>query len=123
MPNDLNFEEGFTIGYQRLLQAKADGNKLKVFDWNEAAALIKNTKPLIAEAGLGGDWPSTGGIIWQDGKPITDQYTYLASLWATPALMLYGKTIDCWKYFDDAIGWNENTKWPSSALMLINGVN
>jgi hypothetical protein len=36
--------------------ARRDGAKLKVFDWNKAARLIKEHKPVYAGAGLRDDW-------------------------------------------------------------------
>jgi hypothetical protein len=51
-----------------------------------------------------------------------ESYTYLASLWANPMLYMDGKFIECWKYYDDiaALGWDAKTKWPQSALDIIN---
>lgn len=100
--------------------ARAAGNKQRVFDWDRAAQLIKERRPETAGAGLSGDWEYTGGTIWSDGKPDTDSYTYLSSCWATPELDLDGEIIDCWKYEDETHGWDAGTKWPESALAILN---
>jgi hypothetical protein len=91
---------------------------LKIFDWNKAAELIKASKANIAEAGLSGDWDYTGGVIYEDGKPVSDEYTYLASTWATPTLIIDGKEHPC--YTDESSGFTESTKWPISALEILN---
>ena len=99
------------------------GKQMKVFDWDKAARLIKERKPKIAEAGLEGDWEYTGGVIYRNGKPVTDNdigdsYTYLASTWATPILELDGDPVECY-VMDDKRGWDEHTKWPKSALEIL----
>lgn len=102
--------------------ARAAGAKHRVFDWDKAAELIRERKPKQAGAGLSGDWEWTGGTIFEDGKPVTDSYTYLESNWATPELELDGETIDCWRYVDETDGWNADTKWPESALKILEAV-
>jgi hypothetical protein len=101
--------------------ARASGAQMMVFDWDKAAALIAERKPSVAEAGLSGDWGYTGGTIYQGGKPVTDSYTYLASLWATPELELDGERVDCWRYSSGDQDWNADTKWPKSALRILAG--
>lgn len=98
------------------------GARIKVFDWNKAAALIKERKPEIASAGLGGDWEYTGGEIYRGGKPVdkSETYTYLASNWARPELDLDGETIDCYTYQDES-DFRSGTYWPESALKILNG--
>jgi hypothetical protein len=95
-------------------------DSIKVFDWNRAAELIKKHKPQKASAGLSQDWEWTGGTIFEDGKPITNSYTYLSSVWATPELDLDGEIFDCYKLQDDVPDWNYDTKWPESALIILN---
>ena len=86
----LTFAEGF-LGLDAAAATKR-GSTQKVFDWDEAARIIKEklkTHPnLIAEAGLEGDWNYTGGTIFEGGNPTTEGYTYLASNWAIPTLIL-----------------------------------
>ena len=94
-----------------------DGNE-KVFDWDKAAKIIKERKPETASAGLAEDWFWTGGIIYENGKPIINEYTFLASRWATPVLILDDEEIDCYQP-KGYHGWNEDTKWPESALKIL----
>ena len=96
-------------------------DEMMVFDWDEAARLIKKSGCEIASAGLQGDWEYTGGTIFKDGKPYMDDYTFLASTWATPLLVINGKKIDCYKMESKAPGWNAETKWPESALKILKG--
>ena len=92
-------------------------NRSKIFDWDKAAALIKDRRPKIAEAGLDGDWDYTGGTIYRDGNPVLDDYTYLSSTWANPTLVMDGEEIECYTYDCE---WDEETKWPESALQILN---
>lgn len=96
------------------------GNPLMVFDWCKAARLIKGKNPDWAGAGLCSDWEYTGGTIWADGKPVKDDYTYLASTWATPELDLDGEIIDCC-VMEDETEWGSDTKWPPEALAILEG--
>lgn len=95
------------------------GKLSMVFDWDKAAALIAERKPREAGAGLSGDWEYTGGQIYADGKPITDEYTYLASTWAPPELSLDGEMVECWKWAAETPDWNSDTKWPESARAIL----
>ena len=99
------------------------GNELKIFDWDKAAKLIKERKPEYASAGLDEDWEWTGGVIYENNEPVTDAYTYLSSTWATPKLCIDGDFIDCYKMEHEVPGWNAETKWPESALMILNEVS
>jgi hypothetical protein len=103
--------------YARSLAAGGDPHM--VFDWDKAAQLIRERQPQRASAGLRGDWEWTGGTIYQDGKPVTNDYTFLASNWATPELSLDGVVVECWRYQKDAPGWDSDTKWPESALAIL----
>ena len=99
------------------------GNKRKVFDWNKAAFIMKREKAVDARAGLLEDWEWTGGYILIDGKPTVDDYTYLASTWATPVLIIdLKKPIECWCW-EDEHKWNEYTKWPRSSLEFFKKVD
>lgn len=95
------------------------GKEMMVFDWDKAARIIAERKPKQAEAGLRGDWEWTGGTIYEDGKPVFDDYTYLASTWATPELDIDGEIIDCYM-MESKTEWNAYTKWPESALNILN---
>jgi len=91
----------------------------KVFDWNKASKIIKERKLKTAYAGMSEDWFWTGTLIYENGKPVKDNCTYLASSWATPVLRFDGEEIVCYQprgYH----GWNENTRWPKSALKILN---
>jgi len=76
----------------RAKNAANNNNNFKVFDWDKAAQIIKEMiidhPDLIAEAGLQDDWEYTGGIIFEDGYPTNDSYTYLYSIWAIPTLII-----------------------------------
>lgn len=94
----------------------------RVFDWDEAAQLIRATDATSAKAGLQGDWKYTGGDILKDGKPVPngETYTYLASTWAIPELDLGdGVRIPCWCWQSATPGWDANTYWPESALAIL----
>ncbi len=95
------------------------GNEMMVFDWEKAARLIAERKPGIAGAGLEFDWDYTGGEIYRDGRPIKDEYTYLASTWATPQLDLDGDLIPCFRMASEVPDWNSDTKWPETALAIL----
>lgn len=108
------------------------GKPLKVFDWNKAATLIKKYGATNARAGLERDWGYTGGTILTDGKPVIDDYTYLASTWATPQIEINDEEIDCYimedkvpeEWFESIKGRDKNhahIKWPKSALDILKG--
>lgn len=103
------------------------GRPLMVFDWDKAAELIKERQPIHASAGLAQDWKCTGGTIYQDGKPDTESYTYLASTWATPELDMDGEVVECFRMEDTVpeswTGELNDIKWPQSALDILNGVS
>jgi hypothetical protein len=97
------------------------GKEHRVFDWDKAAKIIKERKPVNAAAGLSEDWGYTGGDIYRDGEPVKedDTYVYLSSDWATPVLEIDGEQIECWVMESKANGWNEKTYWPKSALAIL----
>lgn len=92
----------------------------KVFDWDKAARIIRERKGETASAGLIEDWTWTSGVIWEDGKPVRDDYTYLASFWATPVLKIGEDCIPCWTD-KSKCRFNEKTKWPEHAVKIVNG--
>jgi len=96
------------------------GKEEMVFDWDKAAQLIKDYGFKDASAGLSRDWEYTGGEIFTDGKPNMDDYTYLASTWATPKIFIDGEYYDCYKMKNEVPNWNSGIKWPDSALNIIN---
>ncbi len=96
------------------------GRGLMVFDWNKAAQIIKERKAKSASAGLRNDWEWTGGRIYEEGAPVQDDYTYLASTWAVPELEVDGDLIPCYKMQSEVPGWDAGTKWPKSALEIVN---
>lgn len=95
------------------------GKEMKVFDWDKAARIIAERNPERAAAGLRGDWEYTGGVIYEDGNPVFDDYTYLASTWATPELEIDDAIIECYVMEYDT-EWDSDTKWPESALKILN---
>lgn len=111
-----------SVGAEKARAAVARGESGRVFDWNKAAQIIRERKPQSAAAGLSEDWSYTGGTIYENGAPTSEYYTYLHSLWATPALVLGDdEEVECWVYLNNAPGWDEHTKWPSSALAILEG--
>ena len=123
--SNLTFAEGFL----RLQAEEAIncGNTEKVFDYDKAAEIIKEKyqshKDLIAEAGLQGDWEYTGGIIFEKGKPTRNHYTFLASVWAIPTLILSynGKEqeeIECYTENDDT-RFTAFSKWDKQSLNIL----
>jgi hypothetical protein len=118
--DDLGFTEGMLVGPARAKAARERGEPFRVFDWNKAARRIIEEQAFEASAGLAGDWPSTSGDIWRDGKPVPagQTYTYLASPWAIPTLEIDGNREECWTT-KEASGWDSDTYWPESALAIL----
>jgi hypothetical protein len=122
--SNLTFAQGFEG--KESAAAKAKGAKHKAFDWDQAATIIKehlkDHSDLTAEAGLEGDWDFTGGEIFEDGKPTNGNYTYLASNWATPTLILSWdgteqKEIEC--FTETSERFNSDTKWDEESLKIL----
>lgn len=108
----------FSDGLLGMIREERGG--VRVFDWNKAAEIIRDRKPTLAEAGLEGDWAYTGGVIYEDGEIIKDSYTYLASDWAVPTLVLNDEeSVECWVYMDES-DFNHDTKWPECAITILN---
>ena len=102
--------------------ARGEANRhkeLMVFDWHKAVELIKESNAKEAYAGLHGDWEWTGGRILVDGNPDKNSYTYLASTWATPEIEIDGIKYDCYKMQNEVPKWGSETKWPESALKML----
>ena len=111
----MNTLEAFAMGEMNR------GKELMVFDWDKAAQLILEHKATYAAAGLRNDWEYTGGTILLDGKPVKNEYTYLASTWAMPEILINDYTIPCYKMQSETPGWDSDTKWPASALDILQG--
>ena len=94
------------------------GQPVKVFDWDNAARLIKEQQPQQAAAGLAGDWESTGGTIWEDDKPVIGRGTYLSSNWAMPELEMDGLRCDCY-VMESETEWDSDTSWPETARAIV----
>ena len=108
--SELTFLDGFTQNRK--------GDSFKIFDWDKAAEIINqysHHNDLVVEAGLWGDWDYTGGIIFENGKPTSDHYTYLASRWARPMILLqFGNDnddieLDC--YTTEETRFGSDSKW------------
>jgi hypothetical protein len=98
------------------------GRPHKVFDWNKAARILRDSSAKQAIAGLSLDLEWTAGEILKEGKPVPsgDTYTYLSSNWATPVLIVDGgEEIECFVMEDEANGWDAKTYWPESALKIL----
>ena len=123
--SNLSFMDGFNpLGQGRINAAL--GKPMMSFDWDKAAAIIKEQLKLhpnlIAEAGLQGDWNYTGGVIFEEGKPTNDNYTYLSSNWATPTLILFWdgeekEEIQCW--IEETDRFNSGSKWDEKSIEVL----
>jgi hypothetical protein len=118
----LTFVEGF-LG-KEAKDARKNGNKMKTFDWDKAAQIIKEKlkidNNLIAEAGLEGDWNYTGGVIFEKGQPNIDDYTFLSSNWAIPTLIINNEEeIPCYTE-DENSRFNSRSKWDDISLNILN---
>lgn len=93
------------------------GKERKVFDWVQAARIIKKRGAKNARAGLADDWEWTGVDILKNGVPVPQEDTcvYLASNWATPELNVDGEVMDCYKMQSETPGWDSDTYWPEEA--------
>lgn len=120
--SELTFAEGFTTN-------RGQGSKLfKAFDWDKAALKIKellvDNPNLRAEAGLQGDWDYTGGVIFENNKHTSDNYTYLKSNWAIPTLLVYndeGDEILEMECFTSEEGhrFNSESTWDNESIALL----
>ncbi len=102
------------------------GKEQKVFDWDKAAEIIRDKKPVMAIAGLKEDMEWTSGKIYQDGEPVITDYTYLASTWATPVIIAMEtestedfEVIPCYRMAHEVPHWGAETKWPTSAMDIL----
>ena len=109
----MDSRQAYLMGY-----ANRDKEEM-VFDWDAAARIIKERNVDHAEAGLRNDWENTGGIILENGKPVMNSYTYLASTWAVPEIMIDGMYIECYRMQSDVPKWGAKTKWPKSSLEIL----
>lgn len=116
---DMNSLEAFAMKNAAI----AEDRSMMVFDWDKAAELIRDRKPEFASAGLRSDWKWTGGTIFSNGVPVKNDYTYLASWWAVPELNMDGEVCACYRMMNEAPGWTAHTKWPKSALAILNSTD
>lgn len=111
--------------FEIIYKAEANSGKdAMVFDWDKAAKLIKMRGAYTAHAGLRGDWGYTGGIILEHGKiiPQEDTYTYLASTWAVPELIIDdGEPIACYTMQSVHPEWDAESYWPDTARDILRG--
>lgn len=123
--SNLSFADGFNPNGQGQINRKL-GKPLMAFDWDKAAKIIKKELKLhpnlIAEAGLQGDWFYTAGIIFENGKPTNNYYTYLCSNWAKPTLILEWdgeeqKEVIC--EIESNERFNKDTKWDEKSLNIL----
>lgn len=121
----LSFADGFNPNGQGQINRKL-GKPQMDFDWDKAAEIIKERlklhPDLKAEAGLQGDWNYTGGIIFENGKPTNEEYTYLSSNWAKPTLILVWddkeqEEIEC--SIEENERFNSDTKWDKKSLDIL----
>lgn len=91
-----------------------------VFDWDEAARRIKESGCDYALAGLRDDWGFNGGTIFMDGEPYYSDYTNLASSTDVPELEINGVSSPCYKMQSEVPDWDSYTKWPDSAIKILN---
>lgn len=116
---------------ERNFAAIKRGTASRVFDWRKAANLLvekmKEGDPFVAYAGLESDMEWTGGpILSFDGysfKLNKDSYTYLASTWAKPILVIHYEDesdleLCCWEYSEGS-EYNSSTKWPPEAVNIL----
>lgn len=97
------------------------GKPQMVFDWDKAVKIILENGYKNCGAGLDSDFEYTAGMILVEGKPYDEDYTYLASTWATPQLIIYSdsdsgiddyeEVIDCY-IMDSETTYNYGTKFP-----------
>lgn len=90
----------------------------KVFDWDKAAALIKEHGIQNASAGLAEDWSWTSDLILKGGIVQKDAFCYLYSVWATPILVDEDADEEYVCYCAPGV-WDEDTVWPDSALEIL----
>lgn len=125
--SNLSFTEGF-LGIQAA-QARSQNSPMLAFDWDKAATIIKDEfsrhPDLVAEAGLQGDWNYTGGVIFENGLPTNSEYTYLASNWAMPTMILSWdngeqREIECSVIIDgNNSRFTSGSKWDESSLKTL----
>ncbi len=107
------------------------GKDKMVFDWDKAVKLILENDWKNCGAGLSSDFEWTAGHILVDGKPYNNDYTYLASTWATPQLIVYGDKDDGVFEYEDVIDcyimkseteYDHDTKFPEHLTKLFDKV-
>jgi hypothetical protein len=105
---------------EALRRTPAGGNHL-VFDWYEAARLIRDRRPTIARAGLDG-LDDTWATIYRDGKPVKGsgrETAVLASSTHIPCVELDGARSPCWAAKHERPRWDADTNWPEGSEALV----
>lgn len=122
--SELSFADGFRVSCLGI-----ERGQQMAFDWDLCAQLInkyyKEHKDLEAEAGLQGDWNYTGGVIFKNGKPVSDSYTYLSSDWATPTLILSWDGEDQREFVcstEESERFSCDSKWDAISLAILNRI-
>ena len=116
------------------------GREQKVFDWENAANIIKRYleehkgDDIVIEASLAGDEGNTFGYIYSDGEFNFERgCAYLASTWATPQLVIYNYAdgtldtfteedeikIPCFKMQHEVPDWNYSTWFPKEFVDIL----
>ena len=87
----------------RAEQARAAGDKFKVYDYKKAKRLIELHSPAVASLGIAEDWDWTGMEVYESGHFLVDLNAGPAiagingSIWGTPQLEMDGVRQDCFK--------------------------
>lgn len=125
--SESSFADGFKPNGQGQINCDL-GLPIMSFDWDKCAEIIKEKLKLHpclrAEAGLQRDWVHTGGIIFENGKPVSDAYTFLGSNWAKPTLILEWDGEEQEEIVCEIISnerFHAKTKWDDISLAILNG--
>lgn len=123
--SELSFMDGFNPNGEGQINQKL-GKPQMAFDWDKAAQIIKENlilfPNLIAEAGLQRDWNCTGGVIFANGKPENDSYTYLCSNWAKPTLILSNdgdEILEVVCEIEENDRFSSDSKWDDTSLGIL----
>lgn len=92
---------------------------VNVFDWAEAARLLRAGNVTEASTGLLEDWFWTGDYILVDGRPLAKTDAFLRSHWAPPALQIGDQYFLC--YLRQPTNAAYAKQWPDEALAILRG--
>lgn len=100
-----------------------DAARVRVFDWDRAAALIKATGAQTALAGIDKDWLSSSDSIFDDGRARVDS---ACQAWTenpnmSPCLELDGKRMPCFKemWVSDITVADRRAIWPGRSAEIL----